>query len=362
MTEPTTAYIAIGSNLGDRHRFIESALNMLAENDDIEVVRAGTVNETEPLAAPDQPKYLNTVAELKTTLTAEGLYSTLVKVETCLGRQRSGKWAPRTVDLDILLFGQDVINLPDLIVPHPQMHIRSFVLSSLCELDSGLLHPVLQESVDELSKRLNGMDFVRDPNRPQLISIAGVVGVGKTTLARYLADALDCEILLEPYDTNPYLADVYAGRKDLALNSQLYFLTTRSEQLSIGELPAGQIVVSDYIFDQDPIYARRWLDSHQFALYEKIYPALAAKVSSPVLVIYMQDTAEQCLQRIRSRNRPYERYIGPHFLESLGSDYERLFADWKACPVIRLSTSEFDCMCESDIEHLADQIRYYVAE
>jgi deoxyguanosine kinase len=248
-----------------------------------------------------------------------------------------------------------------LVIPHPQMHIRSFVLSGLCELDGSFIHPVLKEPINELITRLNGMDFVRNPNRPQLVSIAGVVGVGKTTLARNLADALDCEILLEPYDTNPYLADVYSGRKDLALDSQLYFLTTRSEQLSVERLPPGQIVISDYIFDQDPIYAGRWLDSQQLALYEDIYPGLAAKVSSPVLVIYMHDATEKCLQRIRTRNRPYERFIGPHFLEMLSCDYERLFSSWKACPVICLSISEFDCMRDGDIEHLANQIRHYVA-
>jgi 2-amino-4-hydroxy-6-hydroxymethyldihydropteridine diphosphokinase len=360
MSEKTTAYIALGSNLGDREQFIKSALRLLAEDGEITVVRASDISETTALAQSGQSKYLNAVAELETTLSAQNLYSALAEIEVRLGRERNGRWSPRTIDLDLLLFGQEVVKLPHLAVPHCQMHLRSFVLSGLCQLNPTLVHPVLKEPIHELARRLNGTDFMPESHRPQLISVAGIIGVGKTTLALSLADALDCEILLEPYDTNPYLADVYAGKKDLALNSQLYFLTARSQQLDSRALAPGQIVVSDYVFDQDAIYARRLLDTYQFDLYEKIHSPVAAGVSKPVLVLYMQDSAEKCVDRIRKRNRPYERSIGPHFLESLNSEYEQLFADWKTCPVIRLPVSDFDCTCDRHIEQLVNQIRCYV--
>jgi len=338
---------------------------MLAEVSDIEVARASEIIETTPLAqAPDsqnrgqaeQPEYLNAVAELMTTLGPDELHKTLADIETTLGRVHQEKWSPRTIDLDILLFGQEVIDSPHLTIPHLQMHVRSFVLKGLCQLNGDLVHPVMKESVTELADRLNGCDFAPNPDLPQLVSIAGVIGVGKTTLAGKLADRLVCKVLFEPYDTNPFLPEVYAGKKELALDSQLYFLTSRVEQLGRSLMTQGQIRISDYVFDKELIYARRLLDAQQLALYEEIYLPLAAKVTAPVLVIYMIDSPQNCLERIHRRNRPYEQQIELRFLETLSSDYGRLFADWKTCPVIRVPKSE-----DADIQHLAEQIRYYTA-
>jgi 2-amino-4-hydroxy-6-hydroxymethyldihydropteridine diphosphokinase len=356
-----TAYIGLGSNLGNRQDHIRDALRMLAENKHIDVACVSDVAETAALAQSNQPKYLNTVAEIKTSLSAEDLHKTLADIETQLGRMRNGKWSPRTIDLDLLLFGREVISTHDLTVPHRQMHLRSFVLKGLCQLNPELLHPVINESMTELAARLNGGDYVPNSDQPRLVSVAGIIGVGKTTLAKKLSSSLGCKILLEPYDTNPFMPDVYAGKKELALDSQLYFLTSRVAQLNRNLLAQGQISISDYIFDKELIYAGRLLNAQQLTLYEEICPPFAAKVAAPVLVIYMQDSAQKCLERIQQRNRHYEQEIELQFLETLDSDYEQLFADWKTCPVIRKQMSQFDCTQDSDIEHLANQVKYYVA-
>ena len=361
MAKAITAYIGLGSNLGDREKSIKSALEMLGETEHTEMLRASDIIETTPLGQANQPKYLNAVAEIKTTLSAEDLHSKLTDIETSLGRVRRQKWTPRIIDLDILLFGADVINHHNLTVPHPQMHLRSFVLKGLCQLNADLLHPVIKESMNELAARLGGADFVPDPNLPQLVSIAGIIGVGKTTLAEKLSKLLGCKLLLEAYDTNPFMPDVYAGKKELALDSQLYFLNTRIEQMNRNTLARGRIAISDYVFDKELIYARRLLDSRQLASYEKTYPPFAGQVASPVLVIYLQDSAQRCLERIHKRNRPYEQKIELQFLEALNCDYEQLFSNWKTCPVIRVSMSEFDCAREGDMEHLANQIKSYIA-
>jgi deoxyadenosine/deoxycytidine kinase len=309
----------------------------------------------------NQPKYLNTVAEIKTTLSAQGLHKALTDIEKKLGRVKREKWAPRIIDLDLLLFDREVVNSPHLTIPHPQMHLRSFVLKGLCKLNSNLLHPVIKEPISELAKRLGGRDFVLNPDVPQLISMAGVIGVGKTTLARKLSKRLGCKIFLEPYDTNPFLPAVYAGRKELALDSQLYFLTNRTKQLNRDTLPAGQVTVSDYIFDKELIYAKLLLNRRQLDLYKRIFPPFAAKVAPPVLVIYMMDSPQKCLERIHKRNRPYEQKIKLQFLDALAKGHQRLFANWKTCPVIRLSGSNFDCTKPADTNRLANQIKCYVA-
>jgi 2-amino-4-hydroxy-6-hydroxymethyldihydropteridine diphosphokinase len=350
----TTAYIGLGSNLGDRKSYIDKALKMIAGAEQVEFCRASDIIETIALSSTEQPKFLNAVAEVKTTLSATDLHKTLSNFENKLGRTRRGHWWPRTIDLDLLLFGKEILESPDLTIPHPQMHLRSFVLNGLCQLNGDLLHPVMEVSLNELKARINGCDFVLDPDKPQLVSIAGNIGVGKTTLAKKLASRLGCELLLEPYDENPFMPDVYAGEKELALDSQLYFLTCRAGQLDPDKLEAGRICISDYVFDKEMIYAGLLLDEQQLALYEKIYPPFATQVTVPTAVIYMLDPPQNCLERIHRRNRPYEQQIELQFLRTLDSDYEKLFEQWKSCPVIRVSASR-----STDTDSLAKQIKNY---
>jgi len=356
MTKPVTAYIGLGSNLGDRENYIDEALRMIARAKLVELCRVSDITETVALSSSEQPKFLNAVAELRTMLSATDLHKKLTDIESELGRKRRGHWWPRTIDLDILLFGEEILESPDLTIPHQQMHLRSFVLKGLCQLNGEMIHPVMKVSFNELYERLNGRDFALDPDKPQIVSIAGNIGVGKTTLAKKLADRLGCELLLEPYDENPFLPDVYAGKNELALDSQLYFLTSRARQLDPEKLETGRICISDYIFDKELIYARRLLDAQQLDLYEEIYLPFAENAATPALVIYMHDPAQNCLERIHSRNRPYEQQIELQFLRWLDSDYEQLFKQWKSCPVIRMSTSQ----C-TDADSVAKQIKYYTA-
>jgi len=357
----TTAYIALGSNLGDKENYIRSAIKLLAGSNQAQVTRVSDIIETNPLGGMNQPKYLNAIAEIKTTLTTEDLHMKLLELETTLGRVRKEKWSPRIIDLDLLLYGQQVINHPHLIVPHPQMHLRSFVLAGLCQLNPNLLHPVIKEPISELAARLNGCDFVPNPALPQLVSVAGIIGVGKTTLAKKLSNILDCKCIFEPYDKNPYLPEVYAGKKELALDSQLFFLTSRVAQLNNHSLKAGKMTFADYVFDKELIYAKHLLNAEQLALYYTIHKQIISDIVAPVLVIYLTDSVENCLERIRRRNRPYEQKIQPQFLDSLSRGHEKLFADWKKCPVIRLSMSEFDYMQDGNVQHLANQIKSYIA-
>lgn len=353
------AYIGLGSNLGDRKNFIDKAIQSLRETPDITVERVSTIVETKPLSDAEQPKYLNCVAEIKTSMSVEKLHHQMVCIENTLGRQRKQKWASRTIDLDLLLFGSEVINNDTLIVPHSQMHLRSFVLSGLCELNQKLLHPVLNETFEVLANRLNGGDFELSKELPQLISIAGNIGAGKTTLTKILAETFKCRAIFEAYDTNPFLAKVYAGNHDLALDSQLYFLFTRFEQLNLVSLEKGKPIVTDYLFQKEQIYAKLTLNPEQLALYQKYYSIVSPVIANPVVVIYLQNPPSQCLERIHKRSRPYEQRIENSFLEAVGDGYEQGLHDWKVCPVIRLSN--FDCFDKNAVDSLVKQLKYYIA-
>jgi 2-amino-4-hydroxy-6-hydroxymethyldihydropteridine diphosphokinase len=138
----TAAYVGLGSNLGDREAAIARALELLDDPPELRLVGVATVRETAPLGVVDQPPFLNTAARLETTLGPRELLDRLLAVERGLGRVRTGqRWGPRTLDLDLLLYGDAVLDEPGLTVPHPRLHERRFVLEPLCELAPDLVVP-----------------------------------------------------------------------------------------------------------------------------------------------------------------------------------------------------------------------------
>jgi 2-amino-4-hydroxy-6-hydroxymethyldihydropteridine diphosphokinase len=142
------AYVGLGANLGDREGAIRAAAERLG------AVRLSTVRETEPWGYEDQPRFLNAVAELETELPPRALLDRLLEIERELGRIRGGpRWGPRTIDLDLLLYGDERLDEPDLTVPHPRLHERRFVLQPLAELDPALEVPG-RGRVDALLTRL----------------------------------------------------------------------------------------------------------------------------------------------------------------------------------------------------------------
>lgn len=138
-----TVFIGIGSNLGERERLIDDALRLLGAQQEIEVAAVSTVRETEPVGVVDQPRFLNAAARLETELTAREVLDRLLAVERELGRVRVERYGPRTIDLDLLLYGDEVIDEPGLHVPHPRLQERRFVLEPLLDLDPGLTAPGL---------------------------------------------------------------------------------------------------------------------------------------------------------------------------------------------------------------------------
>ena len=141
------AFVGLGSNLGERETHVRLALDDLARLPETKLVRASSLYDTEPLGEVEQPNFLNAVAQIDTELTARRLLWNLLLIERRLGRVRTKKWGPRTIDLDLLLYGDLIVDEPDLQVPHPEMTRRSFVLVPLVELDPTLVHPATQQTL-----------------------------------------------------------------------------------------------------------------------------------------------------------------------------------------------------------------------
>ena len=136
------AYVGVGSNLGDREGLVRRALEALGEQAGIDVEAVSSLRETDPVGLLEQPKFLNAVARVSTTLPPRALLDSLLSVERGLGRTRDGpQFGPRTIDLDLLLYGTETVSEPGLEVPHPRLHERRFVLEPLVELDPDLAVP-----------------------------------------------------------------------------------------------------------------------------------------------------------------------------------------------------------------------------
>ena len=135
------AYVGLGANIGPREETLRRAVELLAAVPDVEVVALSELRETDPVGVVDQPRFLNGAAAVETGLSARELLDALLDIEQTLGRIRADRWGPRTVDLDLLVYGDEVVDAPGLRVPHPRLHERRFALEPLAELDPCLELP-----------------------------------------------------------------------------------------------------------------------------------------------------------------------------------------------------------------------------
>jgi 2-amino-4-hydroxy-6-hydroxymethyldihydropteridine diphosphokinase len=149
---PTTAYIALGSNLGDRAAMLRAAIEKLNAVTGTKVVKVSGFLDNPAIGGPaDSPTFLNAAAAVETDLEAESFLNLLLSIEQSLGRYRQEKWGPRTIDLDLLLFGDLVIRTQKLTLPHPLMHERDFVLKPLVEIAAEVMHPVIHRTMKQIA-------------------------------------------------------------------------------------------------------------------------------------------------------------------------------------------------------------------
>ena len=155
------AYIGFGSNIDDRLNYITEALQMLLEADSVSLIQISSLYETEPVGYEEQGWFLNGVVAVETRLLTHQLLGLLKKIEGAVGREHRTRWGPREVDLDLLIYDQCCVNTPDLIVPHPEMHQRSFVLVPFAEIAPEVRHPILQQDIRTLLANLNDEKAVK---------------------------------------------------------------------------------------------------------------------------------------------------------------------------------------------------------
>lgn len=164
-------YIALGSNVGDRKAFLRTAMLQLDQLEGFRVQRVSRFYETEPVGVVHQDLFLNAVLEGETTLSPKLLLGSLKAIEGDVGRIHREKWGPREIDLDLLLYGDLIVEEPDCVIPHPRLHERDFVLVPLSELNPGLIHPKLNKSIKTLLTESKKFDASHP--KPYPVEVAG---------------------------------------------------------------------------------------------------------------------------------------------------------------------------------------------
>ncbi|NLF09422.1 MAG: 2-amino-4-hydroxy-6-hydroxymethyldihydropteridine diphosphokinase [Pirellulaceae bacterium] len=359
--------IGLGSNQGNRRAILEAAAALLADHPRIEVLAQSSPRETAAVGGPkDQPPFLNGALKLETSLRPRELLDCLQRIEIELGRRRGERWGPRTIDLDLLLYGEQTLDSPELTLPHPRMAWRRFVLEPAAEIAGEMIHPTVCWNIARLLEHID--------TTPPYIAITGGIAAGKSRLAERLAEELPARLIEERPDWKR-LESFYADPPASAWATEIGFLNQRIELMQAakinrnsreltasGELPlsadntqnstddhpgavsprlledvekSGRWSVSDFWFDQSAAFARAWLLEEKFDEYAERFERLAANVARPRLIVLLDEPGDTLLDRVRQRGRNCERRLTAEQLDRIRREVAARAALPGTGPVLR---------------------------
>jgi len=309
--------IGLGSNLGNRRQTLERAVARLARHPQIRLAARSSWYQTAAIGGPQgQSPFLNGVAVVETALEPQELLGALQTIESQLGRRRDRLWGPRTLDLDLLLYGRLVLNTPTLILPHPRMAWRRFVLQPAAEVAGSMVHPPTGWTISRLLDHLD--------TSPPYLAITGSIGAGKTYLAERLVQATSARLIAERLDLER-LAVFYADPASHSWDTELEFLEQRARLLAadLPEWSQPRLTISDFWFDQSAAFARVWLPPEQQDAYRRRWESARTGVVRPRLIVLLEVPAHRLLQRVLRRGRSCEQDLSEEQLERI---YQALLA------------------------------------
>lgn len=279
------ALIALGANLGDRTSTLRQAIAHLTADPEMTNLIASSLHATSPIGGPaGQGGFLNAAVALDTTLSAPRIHARLKHLELELGRQSTERWAARAIDLDLLLYGTEVIHTPALTVPHPRMAFRRFVLAPALEVAADMVHPLIGWTIARLLAHLD--------TPPPYVALLGPPGSGKTVLAQRIAAITGGPLIVDPCE--PLIAARCSDPPSPIFERQIQFLDRANRVLAGGVWRDEHASISDFYFDQCLAYARVSLDAKSYFAFEQAWRQKAKLVAAPKLLVIL-DTLEAAL-------------------------------------------------------------------
>ncbi len=356
MQNKKITYLSLGTNQGNKLNNLQNAIDAL--NKKIGKVKTiSSVYQTKSWGF-DGDDFYNICIEIFTGLSPEILIEKVLAVEKTLGRIRSesGNYESRKIDIDILLFGNEVIFYQNLIIPHPRMLKRKFVLEPLAEIAGNAQHPVEKISINNCLKNCTDSTELIKTNlqlknpsylleKFNYIAIEGNIGSGKTTLAKKLGDEFNAKLVLERFADNPFLPKFYSDQERYAFPLEMSFLADRYHQLTedLAQFDLFKnFIVSDYYIFKSLIFAQVTLPKEEYKLYRKMFDIMYKEISKPDIYVFLYQNTEQLLKNIKKRGRDYEQNISPEYLENIHRAYTNFIKTEEDLNTLIIDVSEFD--------------------
>ena len=344
--------------MGDRFAYLQNAIDALFMEIGA-IVKISSVYET-PAMGFEGDSFLNCAIWMKTEMEPLHILRTVLNIEQKLGRnpKASENYTSRPIDIDILFIDDMIIDSEKLIVPHPRIEKRKFVLQPLFDLNPKLIHPISKKSIFQfleetpdsspISKYAN---WLKNPMREYNISkynyiaIEGNIGAGKTSLATKMANDFNAKLILERFKDNPFLPKFYDDAARYAFPLEMSFLADRYQQLVDDTTQLDlftELVIADYDVNKSLIFAGITLPEEEYALYKKLFQVMHKDLPKPDIYIYLYQNIERLLENIKNRGREYEQSIQAEYLQKLNTGYLEFIKNQHSENIRIIDISEMD--------------------
>ncbi|EAQ40576.1 2-amino-4-hydroxy-6-hydroxymethyldihydropteridine diphosphokinase [Polaribacter sp. MED152] len=349
-------YLSLGTNQGNRLNHLQKAIELIADKAGA-VLSISSIYNTSSWGF-DSNDFYNICLKISTYHPPEKLMQILLDIENTLGRERndSDGYADRNIDIDILLFDDEIIFSKTLIVPHSKMLERKFVLVPLAEIAGSVIHPIAKQKIGVCLQNCNDSSEIsvvnENLNRPipisekyNYIAIEGNIGAGKTSLSKMMSDEFNAKIVLERFADNPFLPKFYEDKERFAFPLEMSFLADRYQQLSddLAQLDLFKnFVVSDYYIFKSLIFAQITLQNDEYLLYRKMFDLMYKEITKPDLYVYLYQNTTRLLENIKKRGREYEQNIEASYLQKIHDGYKSFISTQQNLNTLVIDVSELD--------------------
>ena len=367
-------YLSLGSNQGDKFNNLQKAIHLIAEKIG-PILNISTIYKT-PAVGFKGEDFFNICLKISTYLPPEILIKTILEIENTLGRARanSDTYSNRTIDIDILLFDDEIIFSHELIVPHPRMLERKFVLIPLIEIASNVIHPVTKTHIGKCLDSCKDTSIINKVSetliRPiplsekyNYIAIEGNIGAGKTSLAKMMSDEFNAKTVLERFADNPFLPKFYEDKERYAFPLEMSFLADRYQQLSddLAQFDLFKnLIVSDYYIFKSLIFAQVTLQKEEYLLYRKMFDLMYREITKPDLYVYLYQNTDRLLKNIQKRGREYEQNISSNYLNKIHNGYSNFIKTQQDLNTLIIDVSELDFVNSAvDYQFIIKKINSY---